>query len=87
MTSAAKTGSLRYTASMAVFSYGRKIRLGMASQAKVAVAGDEHFVLNRTVNFMACGTSIANGLMFPDKRSPLFLVALKTGFVDIDEGG
>src|SRR3989338_5986531 len=68
---------------MAVFSHSRIISLGMTPQTKIAVAGNQHFILDRTMDFMASGAALAQGLMLPDKWTTLLFVTFKTGFVNV----
>src|SRR3989344_4066541 len=68
---------------MAVFSHSRIISLGMTPQTKIAVAGNQHFILDRTVNLMAGRTAFTQGLMLPDKWATLLFVTFKTGFVNV----
>src|SRR3989338_5007666 len=68
---------------MAVFSHSRIISLGMTPQTKVAVACDQHFILDRTVNLVTGCATFAKGFMLPDKWTTLLFVAFKTGFVNV----
>ena len=60
-----------------------KIRLDMAAQAQIRVAGKQHLVINRTMHLMADRTSFTQTFMLPDKRTALFLVTFKTRLVDV----
>ena len=59
----------------------------MTTQTQVGIPGDQHFVINRTMHFMAARTAVARGFMFPHERSLLFLMAFEAGFIGIIHAG
>lgn len=60
-----------------------KVCLDMTAQAQIRVPGDQHLVRDRTMHLVASCTSVAQGLMFPRKRTALVFMAFEANFVGI----
>ena len=82
MTSGRKASALRQPASVELFADDRKIHLRVAAQAQIIIPRHKHFCMHRAVDLVASRTPFANGFMLKDKRTALFFVAIKTGFID-----
>ena len=61
----------------------RKIDLGVATEAKIVVARNEHFLMDRAVHLVTGRATFTDRFVFPNKRTALFFVAFKTSFVNI----
>lgn len=59
----------------------RALNLRMAPQAKIRVALDEHFLVDRAVWIMANDAAFAQRRMFKDERSCLVAMTLRAAFI------
>lgn len=59
----------------------RALDLRMAAQAKIRVALDEHFLVDRTVWTVAGDAAFAHRRMFKDNRARLVTMTLRTAFI------
>lgn len=59
----------------------RALDLRMAAQAKIRVALDEHFLVDRAVWIMTDDAAFAQRRMFKDKRARLVAVTLRAAFI------
>lgn len=64
----------------------RLLALGMAFEAKVGVALDEHLGVDGTVRVVADGATFTERRMFEDEGTGLFAMALRAVFVDARHG-
>jgi hypothetical protein len=62
------------------------LHLGMAFQAKIGITFHQQFPINRTVRIMANGASFPHGLVFEDKGTRLFAMALGAVFIESSHG-
>jgi len=60
---------------------GRSLLLEMAFETERLIAGDQHFLVHRTMHPMAGGASFAQRFMFEHKRAELHGMALAAGFI------
>ena len=60
----------------------RILVLRMASQAKVRVAIDKHFAVDRAMRVVARGATLAHGLVLEHNRARLFTMTLGAAFVE-----
>lgn len=82
MTAATETSSPREAAAVVRVPYTGEIHLRMATQTEIVVTHNEHFVVDRTMDFVTGRTAFTNRLMFKNKWSPLLLVTFKTLSID-----
>jgi len=57
------------------------LHLRVAAQAKIRVALDEHFIIDRTVRIVTNDAAFAHSRMFKNKRACLVTVTLRTAFI------
>ena len=59
----------------------RRLNLCMAAHAKIRIAVDEHFLVDRTVRSMTGDAAFAHRLVFKNKRARLVAMALCAAFI------
>lgn len=83
-------GAIRRTASCdrvdAVIKSPWMSRVEMAPLAQVGLLGDEHLVVTASVRVMTGDATLADRRVLPQKRSPLFRMALVTLLIDRRSG-